>query len=363
MGEVDDLAVEELDLGRPLVGEVVGHGGACPRVDLLEPETDLVKDDVGQGEEGGKLCRRQRADARRPDACDPQHAQRLADGGRPDAAVVALRQFGEKRLARQRVDRVVEIDQKLAPGDRHHVGFEVEACGPVAGLLDDRAEQFVRLGHKVAGGALVPFAAARPGDVEADHAGEHLVVGQLVAQIADIGDAVLQAEHHRVLACMAGDLDGCCLGVGALDADGDEVGRAQGLETRLVGDAVRGKVGLPAGVVGEREAVGRNLVAEGLAAIKGDVEARQCPRAADEAADRAGPEDGDARQCHAGPPAGSRSGDGSMPRFPYARHIPVLPGISTKPRRLPLFHSRSAAKLRDRIEIVAILIPQTGAYH
>ena len=147
------------------------------------------------------------ADLGRPDPGFLQQRQGLDDRRGEDVPVVALLQLGEVGRPRQRVDRIVEIEQQFAPGDSLHVLRQQQAARPVADPRREIAHRRLVLDRQLAPGGAVPAAGAEMDDIIGHHAVHHLLARQPLAQRA--GDAVGGSDDSRWGREAAGaDVDG-----------------------------------------------------------------------------------------------------------------------------------------------------------
>ncbi|GLS40499.1 hypothetical protein GCM10010869_60960 [Mesorhizobium tianshanense] len=142
-----------------------------------------------------------------------------------------------QRQAAKRHQRVVQVEQQLAPQHRCHVA--VLGYGKPVDIEEiDEASYPVFDHHLAFAGAMHAkrqFATRRLDHVERHHAGEHKPPGEPGPQPVGIVDAVLQADHHRVRAGMGGNERRHLLRRAALDRYQDHFGTGQG-DRRIGGD-------------------------------------------------------------------------------------------------------------------------------
>ena len=136
-----------------------------------------------------------------------------------------MRQLLAQRQIGQRVERVVEIDQQLAP--LH--------AGDVAGGTHFQARHrklrrgagVVPFDHDIARGGAMKLSRTSRDHIERHHARQHPPSRQSFAQHRDIADAVLQADDDGISRRMLRDDIGDLGGIGALDRDQHRAGIAE----------------------------------------------------------------------------------------------------------------------------------------
>ena len=126
-----------------------------------------------------------------------------------------LRQLPAQRQAGQRVERVVEIDQELAPLHAGDVRGRAHLQVRHRELL--RGGGGIPLDHDVAGGSAMISPLARCNHIEWDHRGQHASARQPLAQDRSIADAVLQADDDGLRRRVGGNDVGDSGGIGAFD--------------------------------------------------------------------------------------------------------------------------------------------------
>ena len=137
----------------------------------------------------------------RADAGGLQHGERLLDLRREQHAPAPVGELLGERQAGQRIERVVEIEQQLAPQHARHVGMLGDGA-PGTSSASRKPATPARDQDRAAGGAMkagrVPFAAGLH-DVEGHHARRRALRGRKArAQGIEIADAVLQADDDGV---------------------------------------------------------------------------------------------------------------------------------------------------------------------
>ena len=293
VGQRDHAALELVDLGEAVLLQVVGHRRARLRVDPELCRGDEAKQRVGQTQHLRNQGRRQRTDLRRADPRRGERRQRLVDAARQQPAPGAVRDLLAQRHAGERVERVVEVEQQLAPGDRAHVG--VRADRQVRG--GKRRGQRRRLGvdQDRAVGAAVKAPLAERGDVERHHPCHHLPSGQRLLEDRGVVDAVLQRDHDRRRRRMPQDAGSDLARRTALHGDEHHVRFAEQGRIDADDEILRGEAQRRAVPIAEGQPMGGELVAQARAGEEAHVATRCGDLAADEAADRAGTGDDDSR--------------------------------------------------------------------
>jgi hypothetical protein len=286
------LAVDKVDLGLAASREIIGHRRARLGVDLPRLHEEIVEQPVGGADHPRQHPRTDGADLGGLDAGLVEQAQPLAHRTSENAPIVALAQLLEQRPARQGADRVVEVDQELAPRKAEHIVRQFQRSGGSANSLRQLARFRAVVGIEIARDPLMEAPVPQIGDIvghHPSHDGEALA--KLALQHLDIADPVLEADHHRTVAATFGDLFRRVGGRPALDAQRDDARIGQCVRFGPIVDQVRGKEGFPAAIVGQRQTVLADVRREARTADEADVEPGRLPATADEAADRPGAED------------------------------------------------------------------------
>ena len=179
-----------------------------------------------------------------------RHASRCAAGRMPAAlstasasSICAASSRRQRRSAsccasgrpRQRVERIVEIEEQLAPQHAGHVGMLRDAARR-------HVERLAQAGHAArdqdacrwwrdgsAGAVRLP---SRLHDVEGHHARDHALrcAAGVLRSASTVADAVLQADDDGVGRRVAGDQLGHLRRGAALDGDEDDLGLREALE-------------------------------------------------------------------------------------------------------------------------------------
>ena len=146
-----------------------------------------------------QMRRQSRRDRRRCDrldalglhGCKPfRHLVREQRAPRP------LRKLLPQRQVRQRIQRIVEIEQQLAPLHADDV-----VGRPHRQMRDRklrRGPRLVLFDDDIAGSRAMKSPLAQSDHIEGDHAGEHPPPRQSLAQHGNVADAILQADNHRL---------------------------------------------------------------------------------------------------------------------------------------------------------------------
>ena len=116
-GEPEDLAVQVVDLGGATVIEIVEHRGAGMGIDLHHGARHAEEQRVRQPEDEGRHARDQPPDARRADPRGADDVEPLLDARGHHAPVAGVGELLAQGDAGERVDRVVQVEEELAPLD------------------------------------------------------------------------------------------------------------------------------------------------------------------------------------------------------------------------------------------------------
>ncbi|ABA48653.1 hypothetical protein BURPS1710b_1091 [Burkholderia pseudomallei 1710b] len=294
-GKAHDLAVDPVDLGRAFRSQIIGHRRTRERIDLEHLPAEPREQRVRHAQHPRHPRGRQRREPGGTNLRRRQHAQRLGLRERETAPIAARREFLLQRPVRERVDRVVEIEQQLRPLNRAHVLARHERQPRALERGREAAQRGRGLGLQRARRALMESALAARDDVERHHAGKHRRAGQRGAQHVRVAHAVLKTDDDR-----AGPRDAC-----ERRADGGRRRRLHRDEHEFGGGERRIRrrernrgwrhAHVAAAIIGQREPVRAQLVADPRAADQRDIRAAREQPAAEIAADRARAIDADRR--------------------------------------------------------------------
>jgi hypothetical protein len=130
------------------------------------------------------------------DASRVQHTHGFLDQGCETAPVITLQQLRLERQARQRVDRVVQVDQQLAPLHCTHVRVQLQRH---FGALEQRqpwAQSGIVLRHQRTASATMERRRTQLRNVVRHHARQDLERRCRRRRGLGIGHAVLQRQHQ-----------------------------------------------------------------------------------------------------------------------------------------------------------------------
>ena len=278
-------------ISAPAQRHVVGHARSRFLVDAQHARCHSGEQCVRQAQQRGKPARRHRRHARRLGARRAQHAQRLINQRRKAAPPVALHQLGAQRQARQRIHRVVQVEQQLAPLHGRQIGVQRQRQARAREQRQPRSRRHIVLRGQHPLRAAVQMAGRQFGHIEGHHARHHAQLRRRRLRARRVVHTVLQRQHRRAGRQHARQLRGRGLGAGALDGEQHQAGRSAfgrqfGRIQRIRRDVQRG-----AADVAQRQALRAQHIHH--ARPTDEVHARARPRqpATDPAADRAGTHD------------------------------------------------------------------------